>query len=215
MRVAVVVMGPIGVVWKALLAAALVWGPAAAGQAASAGAPRLIAATRRNATKTAAPIGGLRFPVFYAFMSEEEAAAHRRALLLHRQLATGKEDEKEDKTAEEEQEEDEEEDRHTFSRAVPVYGTHEKMGYFYANAHIGTPAQKFGVILDTGSSIMSVPGDNCSHCGTHLGPGFNASASATAVDTQKPFSQSYAEGSSLHGVCAVVRARVSRPSSLA
>ena len=64
-----------------------------------------------------------------------------------------------------------------FSRTVAVYGTHEKMGYFYATVNIGTPPQAFGVILDTGSSIMSVPCENCSHCGQHLDPVFNVSVS--------------------------------------
>jgi hypothetical protein len=75
------------------------------------------------------------------------------------------------------------------------------MGYFYATVHIGTPAQSFGVILDTGSSIMSVPCENCSRtaCGTHLDKPFQVSASVTANDTGLKFQQSYSEGSSLYG----------------
>lgn len=123
---------------------------------------------------------GLRFPVYHATSEEQVVRRRRRALLQERA-------------------DDEIAESKTFSRIVPVHGTHEKMGYFYANVHIGTPAQSFGVILDTGSSIMSVPCENCSHCGTHLDPVFNVSASSTAVDTHETFAQSYTEGSSLHG----------------
>ena len=134
-----------------------------------------------------------RYRVFHATAEAQgerrRRRRRRRALLLRRRR----------------EEEDEEEtdnvggDATTFSRHVPVHGTHEKMGYFYANIHIGTPPQQFGVILDTGSSIMSVPCQNCTHCGSHLDPVFNISASTTAVDTGLPFMQSYSEGSSLHG----------------
>ena len=125
---------------------------------------------------------GLRFPVYHATSEEQVVRRRRRALLQERADDDG------DVAGSK-----------TFSRIVPVHGTHEKMGYFYANVHIGTPAQSFGVILDTGSSIMSVPCENCSHCGTHLDPVFNVTASSTAVDTHETFSQSYTEGSSLHG----------------
>lgn len=89
--------------------------------------------------------------------------------------------------------------RSNFSRQVSVHGRHEKMGYFYTLINVGTPPQQFGVILDTGSTILSIPCENCSHCGSHLDPVFNITASSTAVNTKSIFRQSYTEGSSLHG----------------
>ena len=69
----------------------------------------------------------------------------------------------------------------------------------YSYLRVGTPMQKFAVILDTGSSITSIPCKGCSACGTHMDPAFDAALSSTSRDTGKPFSQSYLEGSSLGG----------------
>jgi hypothetical protein len=39
--------------------------------------------------------------------------------------------------------------------------------YFYATLYLGTPAKKFAVIVDTGSTMTYVP---CSTCGSGCGP---------------------------------------------
>lgn len=139
---------------------------------------RQVAVEERLSSNTRDPRPGFSFPVFRYDPTNSPPPRERRNLLGRRRVDEGS---------------------NSFHRTVPVEGTHEKMGYFYSIVNIGTPPQSFGVILDTGSTIMSVPCENCTHCGTHLDPVFNVSASSTAVDTGKPFSQSYTEGSSLHG----------------
>jgi len=82
---------------------------------------------------------------------------------------------------------------------VNVMGSFEDLGYFYTFIHIGTPPQRFTVILDTGSVVTSVPCSGCLNCGTHMDPVFNYKKSSTAHNTHRTFSQSYTEGSSLRG----------------
>lgn len=38
-------------------------------------------------------------------------------------------------------------------------------GYFYASLRLGSPPQRFGLIVDTGSTITYVPCHDCQHCG--------------------------------------------------
>ena len=86
-----------------------------------------------------------------------------------------------------------------FSAEHNTWGTIAQEGYFYSYLRVGSPMQKFAVILDTGSSITSIPCKGCSNCGTHMDAAFDVSKSTTAHDTGSVFSQSYLEGSSLRG----------------
>ncbi|KAL4433645.1 hypothetical protein ABPG75_000086 [Micractinium tetrahymenae] len=68
---------------------------------------------------------------------------------------------------------------------MPLHGAVKDYGYFYATLYLGTPAKKFAVIVDTGSTMTYVP---CSNCGSGCGPNhaargeaaFDPEASATA-----------------------------------
>lgn len=82
---------------------------------------------------------------------------------------------------------------------ISVMGSFEELGYFYTYIHVGTPPQRFTVILDTGSVVTSVPCAGCVNCGTHMDPVFDIKKSSTARDSHRKFSQSYTEGSSLRG----------------
>ncbi|GAB4814012.1 hypothetical protein N2152v2_001058 [Parachlorella kessleri] len=103
---------------------------------------------------------------------------------------------------------------------LPLYGSVQETGYFYANIYLGTPAREFAVITDTGSAMTYV---HCAACGDSCGPNhFNqpfdpaASSSAELVpcgrseclcssqcgcdsSSQCTFSVSYAESSSSKG----------------
>ncbi|ETL81222.1 hypothetical protein, variant 1 [Phytophthora nicotianae] len=54
------------------------------------------------------------------------------------------------------------------------YGTH------YAEIHLGIPAQRASVIVDTGSHLTALPCSTCNGCGTHTDPLFDVSKSTTA-----------------------------------
>ena len=98
---------------------------------------------------------------------------------------------------------------------VPVLGDFDSLGYYYADIYAGTPAQKFSVIVDTGSGLLAVPCGGCSTCGAHEGsPGFavgdsstgsflpcsgNSCSSSCSGDDVCRYSISYTEGSSLQG----------------
>jgi len=99
---------------------------------------------------------------------------------------------------------------------VGVHGGVSPLGYFWAYVEIGTPPQKFSVILDTGSTLTAVPCANCAVCGEHMDPGYDPAASSTAhyiecEDTERcspkrckgthcSYEQGYSEGSRLAGV---------------
>lgn len=52
-------------------------------------------------------------------------------------------------------------------------------GYFAAEIMVGTPPQRFSLIVDTGSSITALPCAECSSCGEHANPRFRPAASRT------------------------------------
>ncbi|KOO27015.1 aspartic proteinase-like protein 2-like protein [Chrysochromulina tobinii] len=52
-------------------------------------------------------------------------------------------------------------------------------GYFAAEILVGTPPQRFSLIVDTGSSITALPCAECSSCGEHANPRFRPAASRT------------------------------------
>lgn len=55
----------------------------------------------------------------------------------------------------------------------PLHGAVKDLGYFYSSLYLGTPAKKFSVIVDTGSTMTYVP---CSTCGQGCGPNHQKSA---------------------------------------
>ncbi|KAL8099276.1 hypothetical protein AgCh_031808 [Apium graveolens] len=54
-----------------------------------------------------------------------------------------------------------------------------KNGYYTTRLMIGTPPQKFALIVDTGSSVTYVPCASCEKCGTHQDPRFQPELSTT------------------------------------
>ncbi|BBG95185.1 hypothetical protein Prudu_003660 [Prunus dulcis] len=52
-------------------------------------------------------------------------------------------------------------------------------GYYSTRVWIGTPPQKFALIVDTGSSVTSVPCSDCQRCGSHQDPRFQPNSSST------------------------------------
>ncbi|KAM0067992.1 putative nepenthesin [Helianthus debilis subsp. tardiflorus] len=86
-------------------------------------------------------------------------------------------------------------------------------GYYSTRLWIGTPPQKFALIVDTGSSVTYVPCSTCVHCGKHQNPKFDPDSSSTyqpvkcTIDctcdssmTQCTYAREYAEMSSSSGV---------------
>ncbi|XP_021908155.1 aspartyl protease 37-like isoform X2 [Carica papaya] len=52
-------------------------------------------------------------------------------------------------------------------------------GYYTTRLWIGTPPQKFALIVDTGSTVTYVPCSNCDQCGRHQDPKFQPDLSST------------------------------------
>ncbi|KAK4789755.1 hypothetical protein SAY86_017059 [Trapa natans] len=52
-------------------------------------------------------------------------------------------------------------------------------GYYTTRLWIGTPPQKFSLIVDTGSTVTYVPCSNCDQCGKHQDPQFRPEESST------------------------------------
>ena len=72
----------------------------------------------------------------------------------------------------------------------------ENDGVWYSKIHIGSPAQTFTAIVDTGSGTIAVPCLGCS-CGNHQH--FNKGQSTTVTNTHRSYSQCYGEGSCNNG----------------
>ena len=53
------------------------------------------------------------------------------------------------------------------------------LGYYSAELQVGTPPQRFSVIVDTGSSVTAIPCSGCVRCGKHSNPRFEPSRSST------------------------------------
>eukprot|EP00897_Mesotaenium_endlicherianum_P007433 jgi/Mesen1/6718/ME000344S06002 len=60
-----------------------------------------------------------------------------------------------------------------------LYGDVLSRGYYYANIWMGTPAQRFALIVDTGSTVTYVPCSTCTHCGSHQDSPYVPAASST------------------------------------
>ncbi|KAI3794115.1 hypothetical protein L1987_36742 [Smallanthus sonchifolius] len=52
-------------------------------------------------------------------------------------------------------------------------------GYYTTRLWIGSPPQKFALIVDTGSTVTYVPCSTCEHCGKHQDPKFDPDSSST------------------------------------
>lgn len=96
---------------------------------------------------------------------------------------------------------------------VTVHGNFDALGYYYAEVYVGTPAHRFSVIVDTGSSLLAVPCKGCSTCGKHQDAPFSIGDSetsryvpcpgnvcATCLDGHCGYRISYTEGSHLKGL---------------
>ncbi|CAG8659600.1 12171_t:CDS:2, partial [Acaulospora colombiana] len=69
---------------------------------------------------------------------------------------------------------------------------------WYGEISVGTPANKYTVDFDTGSSDLFLPSSNCGQsCNGHKT--YDPSASSTSQDTGNPFSLSYGDGSTVSG----------------
>lgn len=62
---------------------------------------------------------------------------------------------------------------------APLSGDLISRGYFSADLFVGTPPQRFSVIVDTGSSVTAIACSGCTHCGHHANPRFMPSSSTT------------------------------------
>ncbi|TKY70624.1 Aspartic proteinase nepenthesin-2 [Spatholobus suberectus] len=61
-------------------------------------------------------------------------------------------------------------------------GLHDDLlrnGYYTTRLWIGTPPQRFALIVDTGSTVTYVPCSTCQHCGRHQDPKFRPQDSET------------------------------------
>ncbi|KAG6810685.1 hypothetical protein H0H92_010741 [Tricholoma furcatifolium] len=66
---------------------------------------------------------------------------------------------------------------------------------YYSTASIGTPAQNFNFILDTGSSDLWVVDSQCTSCGTISAPTYVASASSSLILSNSDIQIQYGSGS--------------------
>jgi len=77
----------------------------------------------------------------------------------------------------------------------PVYLYDFQNAQYFADVAIGTPAQKFKVVMDTGSSNLWVPGANCKSIACFVHTKFQASKSSTYEANGTKFSIQYGSGS--------------------
>ncbi|GAB2293823.1 hypothetical protein Dimus_028036 [Dionaea muscipula] len=96
---------------------------------------------------------------------------------------------------------------------MPLYDDLLLRGYYTTRLFIGTPAQEFALIVDTGSTVTYVPCSTCQQCGRHQDPRFRPEESSTykpvkcnidcSCDEQRKlctYERRYAEMSSSSGV---------------
>ncbi|XP_027360669.1 probable aspartic protease At2g35615 [Abrus precatorius] len=68
--------------------------------------------------------------------------------------------------------------RHPNAR-MRLYDDLLRNGYYTTRLWIGTPPQRFALIVDTGSTVTYVPCSTCQHCGRHQDPKFQPEESKT------------------------------------
>jgi hypothetical protein len=72
----------------------------------------------------------------------------------------------------------------TTTSLLPLYGSVRDNGVFTVRVQLGTPPQRFNVIVDTGSTLAYVPCKDCgASCGTHE---VRRRASRTALRLRAP-----------------------------
>ncbi|KAI3448650.1 hypothetical protein Pfo_005315 [Paulownia fortunei] len=103
--------------------------------------------------------------------------------------------------------------RSTPSARMPLHDDLLLNGYYTTRLWIGTPPQRFALIVDTGSTVTYVPCSTCEQCGKHQDPKFQPELSSTyqpvkcnidcACDNDREqciYERQYAEMSSSSGV---------------
>ncbi|KAL0575800.1 hypothetical protein V5O48_006178 [Marasmius crinis-equi] len=83
-------------------------------------------------------------------------------------------------------------ERRAQSAAIPVTNQQTDASYF-GTVNVGTPAQSFNVILDTGSSDLWVATTGCSGCNSDT-PFYDPSKSSSAQNSNRPVSITYGSG---------------------
>ncbi|XP_059659326.1 aspartic proteinase 36-like [Cornus florida] len=96
---------------------------------------------------------------------------------------------------------------------MPLYDDLLRNGYYTTRIWIGTPPQKFALIVDTGSTVTYVPCSTCEQCGRHQDPKFqpeisssyepvkcNIDCNCDSERVQCVYERQYAEMSSSSGV---------------
>ncbi|GAV84533.1 Asp domain-containing protein [Cephalotus follicularis] len=102
---------------------------------------------------------------------------------------------------------------HTFNACMRLYDDLLTNGYYTTRLGIGSPPQKFALIVDTGSTVTYVPCSSCEQCGKHQDPRFqpelsttyqavkcNPSCNCDEEGKQCTYERRYAEMSSSSGV---------------
>ncbi|CAA0831469.1 Eukaryotic aspartyl protease family protein [Striga hermonthica] len=69
--------------------------------------------------------------------------------------------------------------RSALSARMPLHDDLLLNGYYTARLWIGTPPQRFALIVDTGSTVTYVPCSTCKQCGKHQDPRFKPDLSST------------------------------------
>ncbi|KAL7083913.1 hypothetical protein ACP275_14G191500 [Erythranthe tilingii] len=103
--------------------------------------------------------------------------------------------------------------RPTPSARMPLHDDLLLNGYYTTRLWIGTPPQRFALIVDTGSTVTYVPCSTCEQCGKHQDPKFQPDLSSTyqpvkcnidcSCDNEREqciYERQYAEMSSSSGV---------------
>ncbi|CAD5182531.1 unnamed protein product [Musa acuminata subsp. malaccensis] len=71
------------------------------------------------------------------------------------------------------------EDPSTATARMRLYDDLLTNGYYTTRLYIGTPPQKFALIVDSGSTVTYVPCSSCEQCGNHQDPRFQPDMSST------------------------------------
>lgn len=87
--------------------------------------------------------------------------------------------------------------RHKLTTIVPEPLVNAANTYYYGTILIGTPAQEFTVMFDTGSSDLWIPSVRCSTCSRHRR--YSSSRSKTHRSNGRSFSIHYGDGSGASG----------------
>lgn len=80
--------------------------------------------------------------------------------------------------------------KYTGDDDVPIHDYQNAQ--YYGPISVGTPAQTFNVIFDTGSSNLWIPGKTCTNCGSH--PTYDSSKSSTYHANGTAFNIQYGSG---------------------